>query len=101
MIDDQWDPVEAVDRYLRHLRLGRDRAESTTKAYAGSLALFLWWGGRTVRDLRLAAGAVSSFMLWLSYTTGGSSGGRGSRGPPRGAQEGLADAVPGVLVPRP
>ncbi|MEU4377692.1 tyrosine-type recombinase/integrase [Pseudonocardia alni] len=98
MIDDQWDPVEAVDRYLRHLRLGRDRAESTTKAYAGSLALFLRWCGRTGRDWRFAAGEVSSFMLWLRYTPVGSSGGEVARPGPGAAAVRGERRINGVLI---
>ena len=48
-----WTVVDADDRvhgdsdaYLQHLKgLGRDAAESTTKAYAESLALYLRWAG--------------------------------------------------------
>lgn len=54
VVDAAYRPVAEADEWLLHLRLGRDRAESTTEAYARSLALFLDWcaaGG-------LAAGAV-------------------------------------------
>jgi hypothetical protein len=40
VLDENLQPVAAVDVFLRHLRLGRDRSELTTRAYAGSLALF-------------------------------------------------------------
>jgi len=43
------DPVRPVDHYLRHLRFGRGRAESTTKTYAGHLKRFEQW--RRARDL--------------------------------------------------
>ena len=43
------DPVRPVDHYLRHLRFGCGRAESTTKTYAGHLKRFEQW--RRARDL--------------------------------------------------
>jgi integrase/recombinase XerD len=43
------DPVRPVDHYLRHLRFGRGRAESTTKTYAGHLKRFEQW--RRLRNL--------------------------------------------------
>ena len=39
VVDDEYRVVGDVDEYLRHLRFGQDVAESTTKAYAESLAL--------------------------------------------------------------
>jgi hypothetical protein len=41
IVDDEYRIVADVDEYLRHLRFGQDVAESTTKAYAESLALYL------------------------------------------------------------
>ena len=38
VVDDDFRVVREVDEYLRHLRFGQDAAESTTKAYAESLA---------------------------------------------------------------
>jgi hypothetical protein len=44
VIDDDLRPVRVADAYLRHVRFGRDDAESTTKSYAGAVALYLtWW----------------------------------------------------------
>lgn len=37
VVGEDWRPVEPADCYLRHLRLGADRAEGTTRAYAGDL----------------------------------------------------------------
>ena len=34
VLDEDLQVVGVADEYLRHLRLGRDAAESTTKAYA-------------------------------------------------------------------
>ncbi|WP_203218562.1 hypothetical protein [Saccharopolyspora spinosa] len=50
VIDDGLNVEPVADRFLRELRFGRDRAESTTKAYAGGIALFLRWCVRTGRD---------------------------------------------------
>ena len=41
LLDDDLEPVVAADEFLRHLRCGRDAAESTTRTYAGGIALFL------------------------------------------------------------
>ncbi len=72
--------IEPVaDRYLRELRFGRDRAESTSKAYAESVALFLRWCAATGRDLRTAAVDLGLFIVWLRYTPTG--GKRVVRGP--------------------
>jgi hypothetical protein len=46
VIDERYRPVPEADDFLLHLRLGRDYAESTTQAYARSVALFLQWCAR-------------------------------------------------------
>src|SRR6266702_1086852 len=46
VVDAAYRPVAEADEWLLHVRLGRDRAESTTEAYARSLALFLDWCAR-------------------------------------------------------
>ena len=43
VVDSAYRPVPEADEWLLHVRLGRDCAESTTEAYARSLALFLDW----------------------------------------------------------
>jgi integrase/recombinase XerD len=58
-----------ADRFLRELRFGRDRAESTTKAYAGGVALFLRWCNRTGRDWRSAGAEMGLFITWLKYSS--------------------------------
>lgn len=68
VVDDEWRPVPAADAFLRHLRLGRDRAEGTTKAYAGDLALFLGWCRLAGLDLAAATGSLSSFVGMLKTT---------------------------------
>jgi integrase/recombinase XerD len=62
--------VEEPDRFLRELRVGRSRAETTTKAYAEGLSLFLRWCSATGRDWRTAARDMGLFMLWLRWTPG-------------------------------
>ncbi|PKW17626.1 tyrosine-type recombinase/integrase [Saccharopolyspora spinosa] len=71
VLDDELEVVPVADRYLRELRFGRDRAESTTKAYAGGVALFVRWCARTGRDWRTAAADMGLFMTWLKYTPTG------------------------------
>ncbi|WP_404867671.1 hypothetical protein ACI1MP_03395 [Kitasatospora griseola] len=39
-IDDELQVVSIADRWLRHLRFARSRAESTTKAHADGVALY-------------------------------------------------------------
>ena len=41
VVDEEWRPVASADSFLRHLRLGADRAEGTTRTYAGDLAFYL------------------------------------------------------------
>jgi integrase/recombinase XerD len=79
VVDEALDVVPVADRYLRELRFGRDRAESTTKVYAGGIALFLRWCGATGRDWREAANSIGLFMTWLKYTPAG--GGTVTLGP--------------------
>jgi integrase/recombinase XerD len=50
VLDEDLQVVGVADEYLRHLRFGRDAAESTTKAYAHSIALFLRWCARSGRS---------------------------------------------------
>jgi site-specific recombinase XerD len=71
VLDDELAVMHVADRYLRELRFGRDRAESTTKSYAGGVALFLRWCARTGRDWREAAADIGLFMTWLKYTPAG------------------------------
>lgn len=71
VIDDELNVEPVADRFLRELRFGRERAESTTKAYAGGVALFLRWTLRTGRKWRTAAKDMGLFMTWLKYTPAG------------------------------
>src|SRR5260221_14776499 len=65
VVDDDWRPVPVADAFLRHLRLGADRAEGTTRVYAGDLACSLSWCERSGRDLLAAARALSLFVTML------------------------------------
>jgi hypothetical protein len=47
VVDREFVPVALADDYLRELRFGRQRAVSTTKAYAENLALFFDWADRS------------------------------------------------------
>lgn len=68
VVDDDWCLVPVADAFLCHLRLGRDRAEGTTKAYAGDLALFLGWCAGSGRDLVGGARSLSLFVAMLRTT---------------------------------
>lgn len=70
VVDDSYRVVHAADEYLQHLRLGQDAAESTTKAYAEALALYLRWCEQTSRDWRTAAERLGGFITWLKHTPG-------------------------------
>jgi len=85
VVDEAWVPVPAADAYLRHLRLGADRAEGTTRVYAGDLALFLGWCATGGRDLLSGARDLHLFVGMLRTTPVQRVGsGRGAvRGPGR------------------
>jgi integrase/recombinase XerD len=68
VVDDRYELVEAADTFLRDLRFGADRAESTTRLYASELAMFLDWAERSGRDLERAARELSRFVLVLRTT---------------------------------
>lgn len=67
VVDSCYRPVSDADEWLLSLRLARDCAESTTEAYAGSLALFLQWCAITRVDWREASSEFGRFVLWLRY----------------------------------
>ncbi|MER0484617.1 hypothetical protein ABR737_40900 [Streptomyces sp. Edi2] len=68
VLDDDLEVVPVVDRWLRNLRFGRDRAELTTKSYAGSVALYLRWCRSTNRQWASAGRDLGLFIVWLKYT---------------------------------
>ncbi len=67
VLDEDLAVVPAADSFLRQVRFGRDGAESTTRAYAGSLVLFLRWCARTGRDWQAGIGQLGLFMTWLLH----------------------------------
>jgi integrase/recombinase XerD len=68
VLDEELAIAPAADSFLRQVRFGRDGAESTTRAYAGGIALFLRWCGRTGRDWQAGIEQLGLFMTWLLHT---------------------------------
>jgi integrase len=75
VLDEDLAVVAVADGFLRQVRFGRDGAESTTKSYAHSIALFLRWCARTGRSWPEGAGQLGSFMTWLRHAGPQASGG--------------------------
>jgi integrase/recombinase XerD len=67
VLDEDLVAVAVADGFLRHVRFGRDGAESTTKSYAHSIALFLRWCARTGRTWQAGAEQLALFMAWLAH----------------------------------
>jgi site-specific recombinase XerD len=80
VLDEGMVVVGVADAFLRHVRFGRDGAESTTKAYAGGIALFLRWCQRSGRDWVAGVEQLGLFIVWLRHA---------------GPQVSGADAAPG------
>src|SRR5437660_11407643 len=110
VLDENLAVVPVADGFLRQVRFGRDGAESTTKSYAHSIALFLRWCARTGRTWQAGAGQLGLFMTWLAHAGPAVSGvsataqgmvlaGPGSA-PARGARRvnGVLTAVRGMVV---
>jgi hypothetical protein len=76
VVDGGYAKVEVADRLLFDLRFGHDRAESTSRMYAGEPARFLSWCVLSGRSLEDGAGDLSRFVLALRTTPTGT----GSRG---------------------
>jgi integrase len=66
--------VEDIDDYLRHLRFGRSRAESTTKTYAGHLKRFHVWCGERDMSRDAAAFELARYVMRLRATPRQTSG---------------------------
>lgn len=109
VLDEDLVVVAVADGFLRHVRFGRDGAESTTKSYANSIALFLRWCVRTGRSWQGGAEQLALFMTWLTYADASASGGGTSTGvvlagpgavPVRGARRvnGVLTAVRAMVV---
>jgi integrase/recombinase XerD len=71
VVDTEFRVVLVADEYLRHVRFGRDGAESTTRTYAGAVRLYLLWCRHTGQEWRTAAGRLGSFILWLRHVPSG------------------------------
>src|SRR6266571_4941919 len=67
VLDEGLAVVPVADGFLRQVRFGRDGAESTTKSYAHSIALFLRWCACTGRTWQAGAGQLGLFMTWLAH----------------------------------
>jgi integrase len=92
VLDDELMVVAVADEFLRHVPLGRDGAESTTKSYAHAIALFLRWCARTGRSWQVGAEQLTLFMTWLTHA------GRSALGAESGAAVVLAG--PGAATVR-
>lgn len=68
VLDDDLAVVEVADAFLRHVRLGRDVAELTTRSYAGAIALFLNWCEQTGRHWHDGVEHLGLFIVWLRHT---------------------------------
>ena len=89
VLDEDLQVVGIADEYLRHQRFGRDAAESTTKAYAHSIALFLRWCARSGRSWPAGVEQFALFMTWLARAR-----------PPAGDAAGAVIAGPGAAAVR-
>jgi len=83
VLDEDLQVVAVADGFLRHQRFGRDGAESTTKAYAHAIALFLRWCARTGRSWQAGVEQFPLFMTWLAHA-GPSASGADAVGPGSG-----------------
>ena len=67
VLDEDLAVVAVADSFLRQVRFGRDGAESTTRAYAGSIALFLRWCAGSGRSWAAGIEQFGLFMTWLAH----------------------------------
>src|SRR5581483_11785582 len=74
VLDEELAVVAVADSFLRQVRFGRDGAESTTRAYAGSIALFLRWCSLTGRPWQAGTEQLGLFMTWLVHAGPAASG---------------------------
>jgi integrase/recombinase XerD len=110
VLDEDLAVVPVADGFLRQVRFGRDGAESTTRSYAGSIALFLRWCARSGHGWPGGVEHLGSFMTWLRHAGPRASGvGADAVGvvlagpgvaPARGARRvnGVLTAVRGMVV---
>src|SRR5665811_1755345 len=95
VLDEDLLPVAVADGFLRHLRFGRDGAESTTKAYAHGIALFLRWCTRSGRSWEAGVEQLGSFITWLAHA-----GPAASSAEAGGTDSGVVLAGPGTKAAR-
>lgn len=95
VLDEDLQPVAVADGFLRHLRFGRDGAESTTKAYAHGIALFLRWCTRSGRSWEAGVEQLGSFITWLGHA-----GPAASSAEAGGTDSGVVLAGPGTKAAR-
>jgi integrase/recombinase XerD len=74
VLDEELAVVAVADQFLRQVRFGRDGAESTTKAYANGIALFLRWCARSGRSWQAGVEQLGLFMTWLAHAGPSASG---------------------------
>lgn len=74
VLDDDLVAVSAADAFLRHLRLGRDCSELTTRSYAGGIALFLRWCTSTDKHWHTGVEQLGLFITWLRHAAAGEAG---------------------------
>jgi integrase/recombinase XerD len=95
VLDEDLHVVGIADGFLRHQRFGRDGAESTTKAYAHAIALFLRWCARTGRSWQGGVEQFGLFMTWLGHAGPAASGAAAT-----GSGSGVVLAGPGAAPAR-
>jgi integrase/recombinase XerD len=96
VLDEDLQVVGVADAFLRYQRFGRDGAESTTKAYAHAIALFLRWCARTGRSWQGGVEQFALFMTWLAHAGPLASGADVGTGPGLG----VVLAGPGAVSAR-
>lgn len=67
VLDDDLVRVAEADAFLRHLRLGRDCSELTTRSYAGGVALFLGWCSSRGKHWHVGVEQLGLFITWLRH----------------------------------
>lgn len=93
VLDEDLAMVAVADGFLRQVRFGRDGAESTTKSYACSIALFLRWCVATNRAWQAGVEQLGLFIMWLAHAGRSASAGDG-------AERGVVLAGPGSAPAR-
>jgi hypothetical protein len=67
VLDEDLAVVAEADAFLRYVRFGHDGSELTTRAYAGGIALFLRWCGRSGRHRQVGVEHLGLFITWLQH----------------------------------